>query len=87
MSTNKIALVTGGTRGIGLETVRQLAQAGVGIVVISSELPEIIGTCDRVLIMREGQLVAEVGGASGHAISQERIIDLATGGDQVVAHG
>jgi ribose transport system ATP-binding protein len=56
-------------------------------VVISSELPEIIGTCDRVLIMREGQLVAEVGGASGHAISQERIIDLATGGDQVVAHG
>jgi ribose transport system ATP-binding protein len=37
--------------------------------------------------MREGQLVAEVGGASGQAISQERIIDLATGGDQVVAHG
>ncbi|KNA03529.1 hypothetical protein SOVF_208270 [Spinacia oleracea] len=82
------------TRGVDIGSkseiyriINQLAQAGVGIVVISSELPEIIGTCDRVLIMREGQLVAEVGGASGHVISQERIIDLATGGDQVVANG
>ena len=82
------------TRGVDIGSkseiyriINQLAQAGVGIVVISSELPEIIGTCDRVLIMREGQLVAEVGGASGHVISQERIIDLATGGDQVAAHG
>ena len=54
-------------------------------MVISSELPEIIGTCDRVLIMREGELVAEVGGASGQAISQERIIDLATGSENVAA--
>ena len=82
------------TRGVDIGSkseiyriINQLALAGVGIVVISSELPEIIGTCDRVLIMREGQLVAEVGGASGHVISQERIIDLATGGDQVAAHG
>ncbi|MGF6094001.1 sugar ABC transporter ATP-binding protein [Pseudomonas sp. 18175] len=82
------------TRGVDIGSkseiyriINQLAQAGVGIVVISSELPEIIGTCDRVLIMREGQLVAEVGGASGHVISQERIIDLATGGDQVAANG
>ncbi|MCM2380590.1 MULTISPECIES: sugar ABC transporter ATP-binding protein [Pseudomonas fluorescens group] len=82
------------TRGVDIGSkseiyriINQLAQAGVGIVVISSELPEIIGTCDRVLIMREGQLVAEVGGASGQVISQERIIDLATGGDQVVANG
>lgn len=74
------------TRGVDIGSkseiyriINQLAQAGVGVVVISSELPEIIGTCDRVLIMREGQLVAEVGGASGHVISQERIIDLATG--------
>ncbi|PRA27972.1 sugar ABC transporter ATP-binding protein [Pseudomonas poae] len=82
------------TRGVDIGSkseiyriINQLALAGVGVVVISSELPEIIGTCDRVLIMREGQLMAEVGGASGHAISQERIIDLATGGDQVAANG
>lgn len=75
------------TRGVDIGSkseiyriINELAKAGVGIVVISSELPEIIGTCDRVLIMREGQLVAEVGGSSGSEISQERIIDLATGG-------
>jgi ribose transport system ATP-binding protein len=77
------------TRGVDIGSkseiyriINELAKAGVGVVLISSELPEIIGTCDRVLIMREGQLVAEVGGASGHAISQERIIDLATEGEQ-----
>ncbi|SDV05571.1 sugar ABC transporter ATP-binding protein [Pseudomonas mucidolens] len=82
------------TRGVDIGSkseiyriINQLAQAGVGIVVISSELPEIIGTCDRVLIMREGQLVAQLGGACGHEISQEAIIDLATGGEQVAAHG
>jgi ribose transport system ATP-binding protein len=82
------------TRGVDIGSkseiyriINQLAKAGVGIVVISSELPEIIGTCDRVLIMREGQLVAEVGGASGLDISQEAIIDLATGSEQVAAHG
>ena len=81
------------TRGVDIGSkseiyriINELAKAGVGIVVISSELPEIIGTCDRVLIMREGQLVAEVGGASGQEISQERIIDLATGGEQVPEH-
>ncbi|MFC6336632.1 ATP-binding cassette domain-containing protein [Pseudomonas sp. CCM 7891] len=82
------------TRGVDIGSkseiyriINQLAKAGVGVVVISSELPEIIGTCDRVLVMREGQLVAEVGGTSGRDISQEAIIDLATGGEQVAAHG
>jgi ribose transport system ATP-binding protein len=82
------------TRGVDIGSkseiyriINQLAKAGVGVVVISSELPEIIGTCDRVLIMREGRLVAQVGGASGHEISQEAIIDFATGGEQVAAHG
>jgi ribose transport system ATP-binding protein len=47
--------------------------------VISSELPEIVGIADRVIVMREGRLVGEVG---GDAISQENIIALATGADQ-----
>ncbi|NWA46662.1 sugar ABC transporter ATP-binding protein, partial [Pseudomonas reactans] len=82
------------TRGVDIGSkseiyriINELAKAGVGILVISSELPEIIGTCDRVMIMREGRLVAEVGGTSGRDISQEAIIELATGGEQVAAHG
>ena len=42
---------------------------------ISSELPEIIGMCDRVLVMREGRLAGEV---AGERITQENIMALAT---------
>ena len=49
------------------------------MVVISSELPEVIGICDRVLVMREGQIEGEVGGPSGKAITQENIMALAAG--------
>jgi rhamnose transport system ATP-binding protein len=37
----------------------QLAGEGVAILMISSELPEVLGMSDRVLVMREGRLVAE----------------------------
>ena len=37
----------------------ELARAGVAIVMISSELPEVLGMSDRVLVMREGRIVAE----------------------------
>jgi ribose transport system ATP-binding protein len=39
-----------------------LAKSGKGVVVVSSELPELIGLCNRVLVMREGKLVADVPG-------------------------
>jgi rhamnose transport system ATP-binding protein len=54
------------TRGIDVGTkaeiyrlLRRLAESGVGILLASSELPEILGVCDRVLVMRDGRLVAE----------------------------
>ncbi|AMO96320.1 ABC transporter family protein [Collimonas fungivorans] len=78
------------TRGVDIgakseiyRIINELAQAGIGVVVISSELPEIVGTSDRVLVMREGELVAELGGHSGREITQENIIELATGAQQV----
>ena len=49
------------------------------VVVISSELPEIIGVADRVIVMREGIIEGEVGGGSGVPITQESIMQLATG--------
>jgi ribose transport system ATP-binding protein len=55
--------------------LRELARSGVGIVVISSELPELIGVCDRVLVVREGQISGEV---SGDTMTEENIMHLAS---------
>jgi ribose transport system ATP-binding protein len=74
------------TRGvdIGAKTeiyriINELVQHGVAILVISSELPEIIGIADRILVMREGRIEGEVGGPEGRAITQENIMAYATG--------
>lgn len=55
--------------------LRDLARDGVGIVVISSELPELIGVCDRVLVVREGRISGEV---SGTDMTEENIMHLAS---------
>jgi len=41
--------------------INDLARAGKAVIVISSELPEIIGTCDRVYVINEGQIAGELG--------------------------
>jgi ribose transport system ATP-binding protein len=82
----KVLILDEPTRGvdIGAKTeiyriIDDLARKGIGVIVISSELPEIIGTCDRVLVMREGQIEGEVGGPGGKPITQENIMALAAG--------
>ncbi len=59
--------------------LRNLAGSGVGILVISSELPELIGVCDRVLVVREGQISGEV---TGDQMTEENIMHLASVGAQ-----
>ena len=54
-----------------------LAQQGAGVIMISSELPEIIGVCDRTLVMAEGRITGEV---EGDDLTQERIMSFAIGG-------
>lgn len=73
------------TRGVDIgakseiyRLIDELARAGVGVVVISSELPEIIGVSDRVVVMREGRFVGEVGQFGGEPATQEAIVALAT---------
>jgi ribose transport system ATP-binding protein len=58
--------------------IQQLVEKGMGVLFISSELPEIVGICDRVLVMREGEITGEVGGESGIEITQQNIMKLAT---------
>ncbi len=55
--------------------IDELAQNGIAIVVISSDLPEILGIADRVLVMREGRIAGEV----NQPIEQEAIMAFATG--------
>ena len=55
--------------------LRALASDGVGIVVISSELPELVGVCDRVLVVREGRISGEV---TGDDIAEENIMRMAS---------
>ncbi len=55
----------------------ELARQGVGILMISSELPEILGMSDRVLVVREGGIAAEFSRAEA---TQEAIMHKATGG-------
>jgi len=53
-----------------------LARSGKAIIMISSELPEVLGMCDRIMVMHEGDKVGEL--VRGDA-TQERILQMATG--------
>jgi len=82
----KVLILDEPTRGVDIgakseiyRIIDELAQRGIGVIVISSELPEIIGVCDRVLVMREGRIAGEVGGPSGVPITQESIMAYGAG--------
>lgn len=86
----KVLLLDEPTRGVDIgakseiyRIISDLAAQGVAILMISSELPEIVGMSDRVLVMRAGSLVGEVGGSTGEAITQENIMAYATGATEV----
>ena len=71
------------TRGIDVGTKAEvhrllvrLAADGVAILMISSELPEVLGVGDRILVMREGRLAAEFGHEDA---TEETIMSAATG--------
>lgn len=80
----KVLILDEPTRGIDVgskseiyKLVRSLADSGVGVIMVSSELEEIIGLSDRVLVMHEG---ACTGILDRNEISEENIMHLATGG-------
>jgi ABC-type sugar transport system ATPase subunit len=71
------------TRGIDIGAkaeihalLRRLADEGIGVILISSELPEVLGMSDRVLVLHEGRLAGELSAAEA---SEEAVMRLATG--------
>ncbi len=70
------------TRGIDVNAkaeihrkIRKLVQEGMGVIVVSSEMPEIMGLADRIVIMHEGSVT---GVLSGEDINETTIIRYAT---------
>jgi ribose transport system ATP-binding protein len=81
----KVLILDEPTRGVDIgakseiyRIIDELAQSGAAVLVISSELPEVVGIADRVVVMREGRTVGEV---SGHDITEQSIMAFATGVD------
>jgi ribose transport system ATP-binding protein len=83
LSQAKILILDEPTRGVDVATkveiyhmIGELADKGIGILFISSELPEILGMSDRVLVMREGRLVGEFSRAEA---TEEKLLACAAG--------
>lgn len=85
LATNpKILILDEPTRGVDIgakkeiyDLMNQLAAQGVAIIMISSELPEVLGMSDRILVMHEGRITGEF---SQQEATQENIMHAATGG-------
>lgn len=79
----KVLLLDEPTRGVDVgakaelyRIIRSVARQGVGVVLISSELPEVLGICDRIVVMREGRVVGQL---DARAATEEAVMTLATG--------
>jgi len=84
MSDPKILIMDEPTRGIDVgakyeiyHLMNQLVDQGVAIIMISSELPEVLGMSDRILVMSEGRFVREF---DWREATKENIMQAATGG-------
>jgi ribose transport system ATP-binding protein len=86
----KILIFDEPTRGIDVGAkseiytlMRRLTNEGYAIIFISSELPEIVGLCDRVAVFRQGAIVATL---EGDAINSTEVMRHATTGNQLELH-
>jgi ABC-type sugar transport system ATPase subunit len=80
---SKVLIFDEPTRGIDVgakaeifKLMNALVKRGVAILMISSELPEVLGMCDRILVMHEGRLAGQLMRAEA---TQESVMRLATG--------
>ena len=83
MDLPEVLILDEPTRGVDIagkaeiyRIINELASQGVAIIMISSELPEVLGVSDRIAVMREGQLTDIL---NTKETNQEQIMALATG--------
>jgi rhamnose transport system ATP-binding protein len=82
-SKPRVLILDEPTRGIDIgakvevhRIISELAASGLGIILISSDLPEVLAMSDRILVLHEGRITAEIPGAQA---TQERVMFAATG--------
>lgn len=80
----KVLILDEPTRGVDVgakreiyQLMNELAERGVAIVMVSSDLPEVLGVSDRILVVHEGKIAGELNRTEA---TQEKIMNLATGG-------
>lgn len=83
LTQSKLLILDEPTRGIDVgakveiyQLMNRLAAQGIGILMISSELPEVLGMADRIVVMRDGRIVGELSRAEA---TQEKIGEMAVG--------
>ncbi len=83
MTQPKLLILDEPTRGVDVgaksevhRIIRELAQEGMAVLMISSDLPEVLHLSDRIAVMREGRIVAQLNGAEA---TEEQIMFAATG--------
>lgn len=64
-----------GTKSEIYKLLRKLADEGIGIIVVSSEMPELLGLCDRIIVMRGGEITEEF---PINEASEEKLVKAAT---------
>jgi ribose transport system ATP-binding protein len=79
----RILLLDEPTRGVDVgakydiyTVIRQISASGTGIIMVSSELPELLGLCDRILVLREGRLIETV---KAEDVTEETLLALCYG--------
>jgi ribose transport system ATP-binding protein len=85
----KLLLLDEPTRGVDVGAKAEiyrllagLAADGLGILMASSELPELLGICDRIVVLRAGAVAIEL---DAREATQELVLEAATGGREVAA--
>jgi len=85
----RLVIVDEPTRGVDVAAkqeiyrfLAELAGKGTALLLVSSELEEVVGNCDRVVVMREGRVAGEL---TGDAVAEQAIMYLATGVEEATA--
>lgn len=81
MTNPKVLILDEPTRGVDVgakveiyNIINQLKRSGIGVIIISSELPEILGICDRIIVMHDGKITGEF---THEEATQEKIMKCA----------